>query len=142
MEVVKHAPAERCGCASLCVVDASARPTATPAPGACKHLCTIRLSGAGCRAARLRRILQLPNVRSTAMATMTTPATTDREAARAYQSLEERILARDQVGASEVFYRLVQDGRPLPELLRETVRIHAPYTHVPYHQRLDDGVVK
>ncbi len=76
------------------------------------------------------------------MATMTTPATTDREAARAYQSLEERILARDQVGASEVFYRLVQDGRPLPELLRETVRIHAPYTHVPYHQRLDDGVVK
>jgi len=26
--------------------------------------------------------------------------------------------------------------------VRETVRIHAPYTHVPYHQRLDDGVVK
>ena len=22
------------------------------------------------------------------------------------------------------------------------MRIHAPYTHVPYHQRLDDGVVK
>src|SRR5207244_11215691 len=24
----------------------------------------------------------------------------------------------------------------------EAVRIHAPYTHVPYHQRLDDGLVK
>src|SRR5207253_2677079 len=33
-------------------------------------------------------------------------------------------------------------SRPLPELVREIVRIHAPYTHVPYHQRLDDGVVR
>lgn len=61
---------------------------------------------------------------------------------KAYQNLEERILARDQVGASEVFYGLVREQRPLPELLGELVRIHAPYTHVPYHQRLDSGLVR
>ena len=76
------------------------------------------------------------------MATMTTLPASDRDTASAYARLEERVLARDQVGASEVFYDLVRAERPLPELLRETVRIHAPYTHVPYHQRLDDGVVK
>src|SRR5690348_6592268 len=59
-----------------------------------------------------------------------------------YAHLEERILARDQVGAAEVFFELARAGRPLNELLAETVRIHAPYTHVPFHQRLDDGVVK
>src|SRR5437764_12657135 len=59
-----------------------------------------------------------------------------------YARLEERILARDQQGASEVYVELVKAGRPLQELLRETVRIHAPYTHVPFHQRLDDGAVK
>ena len=26
-------------------------------------------------------------------------------------------------------------------MLREAVRIHAPYTHVPYHERMDDGYV-
>jgi hypothetical protein len=59
-----------------------------------------------------------------------------------YGKLEERILARDQVGASAVFYDLVRAGRPRAEIVRETVRIHAPYTHVPYHQRLDDGFVR
>ena len=59
-----------------------------------------------------------------------------------YAQLEERILARDQSGAAEVFFDLVREGRPLTELLREAVRIHAPYTHVPFHQRLDDGLVK
>src|SRR5262249_30214904 len=54
----------------------------------------------------------------------------------------ERIVARDQKGASDVLYGLFKDGRPATEILRETVRIHAPYTHVPYHQRLDDGIVK
>ena len=58
-----------------------------------------------------------------------------------YSALEERVMARDQKGASEVYYSLVRDGRPLPEMLREAVRIHAPYTHVPYHERLDDGYV-
>src|SRR5262249_28660568 len=51
-------------------------------------------------------------------------------------------LTRDQRGAASVFVELVKLGRPLPELLHETIRIHAPYTHVPFHQRLDDGVVK
>jgi hypothetical protein len=59
-----------------------------------------------------------------------------------YGKLEERILARDQVGASTVYYDLVRAGRPRAEIVRETVRIHAPYTHVPYHQRIDDGFVR
>lgn len=59
----------------------------------------------------------------------------------AYAALQERVMARDQKGASEVYYELVREGRPLPEMLREAVRIHAPYTHVPYHERMDDGFV-
>jgi hypothetical protein len=59
-----------------------------------------------------------------------------------YARLEERILARDQLGASRALYTLLEQGRPIREITGETVRIHAPYTHVPYHQRLDDGVVK
>ena len=59
----------------------------------------------------------------------------------AYAALEERVLARDQKGASEIYYGLVKSGRPLPEMLREAVRIHGPYTHVPYHERIDDGYV-
>ena len=59
-----------------------------------------------------------------------------------YERLEERILARDQVGAADVFFDLVRAGRPMTEVLQEAVRIHAPYTHVPFHQRLDDGLVK
>jgi hypothetical protein len=58
-----------------------------------------------------------------------------------YAALEERILDRDQTGASDVYYRLLKSGRPLPEMLREAVRIHGPYTHVPYHERMDDGYV-
>ena len=58
-----------------------------------------------------------------------------------YEKLEDRILARDQIGASECYYDLVLDGRPLAEMLREAVRIHGPYTHVPYHERIDDGFV-
>src|ERR1044072_7606736 len=58
-----------------------------------------------------------------------------------YAALQERVMARDQKGASEVYYGLVRDGRPITEMLREAVRIHAPYTHVPYHERMDDGYV-
>src|SRR6478735_4246981 len=58
-----------------------------------------------------------------------------------YAALEERILSRDQKGASEIYYGLVKSGRPLPEMLRQAVRIHGPYTHVPYHERIDDGYV-
>lgn len=63
------------------------------------------------------------------------------DAARLYDRLEDRILARDQVGASVVYYDLVKSGRPLNEIMAEGVRIHAPYTHVPYHERIDDGYV-
>src|SRR5256712_1224915 len=59
-----------------------------------------------------------------------------------YARLEERILVRDQVGASAALYELIKQKRPVTEIVSQTVRIHAPYTHVPYHQRLDDGVVK
>jgi hypothetical protein len=72
--------------------------------------------------------------------TMTAPAQNERDSA--YSRLEERILARDQVGASAVFYDLVKAGRPVDELVRETVRIHAPYTHVPFHQRNDSGDIR
>ena len=56
-------------------------------------------------------------------------------------ALEDRILARDQVGASDAYYGLVRSGRPLPEIVGEAVRIHAPLTHVPYHERIDQGFV-
>src|SRR6202790_47108 len=58
-----------------------------------------------------------------------------------YEKLEERILARDQKGASDVYYDLVRAGRPMSEIVAEGVRINAPYTHVPYHERIDDGYV-
>src|SRR5579863_3739498 len=58
-----------------------------------------------------------------------------------YEKLEDRILARDQQGASEVYYDLLRAGRPLDEIIGEGVRIHAPFTHVPYHERIDDGFV-
>src|SRR5258707_14374708 len=58
-----------------------------------------------------------------------------------YEKLEDRILARDQKGASEVYYELARQHRPLNEIIAEAVRIHAPYTHVPYHERIDDGYV-
>jgi len=35
-----------------------------------------------------------------------------------YEKLEDRVLARDQAGASECYYDLVRSGRPLPEMLR------------------------
>jgi hypothetical protein len=58
-----------------------------------------------------------------------------------YEKLEDRILARDQQGASDVYYDLLRAGRPLNEIIGEGVRIHAPFTHVPYHERIDDGFV-
>lgn len=59
-----------------------------------------------------------------------------------YAQLEERVLDRDQRGSTKVYYDLVRAERPLTEIIRETVRIHAPYTHVPYHQRIDNGFVR
>ncbi len=73
---------------------------------------------------------------------MTTLQERTGDAAGLYERLEEEILDRDQVAASEVFYDLIRQERPLDEMLRETVRVHAPFTHFPYHQRIDDGVVR
>ncbi len=72
----------------------------------------------------------------------TAPMTRESIPSPEYARLEERIVARDQKGASDVLYELFKQHRPAIEILRETVRIHAPFTHVPYHQRLDDGIVK
>lgn len=72
----------------------------------------------------------------------TAPVTSAAAPTAAYASLHERVLARDQIGATQVLFSVLKQGRPATEILGETVRIHAPYTHVPYHQRLDDGVVK
>lgn len=58
-----------------------------------------------------------------------------------YDQLEARVMERDQPGASDVFYELIRDGRPAKEILGQAVRIHAPYTHVPYHERIDQGYV-
>jgi len=69
-----------------------------------------------------------------------TPISNSRDETRAlYDKLEDRCLMRDQVGASEAYYGLLKAGAPLSEIIAEGVRIHAPYTHVPYHERLDDG---
>ena len=70
-----------------------------------------------------------------------TAATRPASVSDRYAALEERILDRDQVGASEIYYDLLREGRPLEEMLLEAVRIHGPYTHVPYHERIDDGFV-
>ncbi|HLY91295.1 MAG TPA: hypothetical protein VKQ27_20085 [Acetobacteraceae bacterium] len=70
---------------------------------------------------------------------METDAGRGGDVAHQYTRLEERILARDQVGAGEAFYDLVRAARPLNEIVAECVRIHAPFTHVPYHERIDDG---
>ena len=59
-----------------------------------------------------------------------------------YSRLEERIMDRDQRGASDVYYELVRQDRPLAEIIGQTVRVHAPYTHAPYHQRIDNGIVR
>lgn len=71
----------------------------------------------------------------------TVDSTIDSDATALYANLEERILERDQQGASDIYYDLLRAGRPQTEIMREVVRIHAPYTHVPYHERIDDGFV-
>src|SRR5438445_4316790 len=72
----------------------------------------------------------------------TAPMTRESIPGPEYARLEERIVAQDQKSASDVLYGLFKQDRTAPETLRQTIRIHAPYTHVPYHQRLDDGMVK
>jgi len=70
------------------------------------------------------------------------PSITDRETEATYAQLRDQILGRDQVGASETTYDLLKAGRSSTEILSETVRVHAPYTNVPYHQRTDNGFVR
>src|SRR5262249_47044442 len=94
--------------------------------------------------ARQRPGLYCPPALSWRWRPMTTMSEATREQVPAadYARLEERVVGRDQLGASQALYALIKQGRPATEILRETVPIHAPHTHVPYHQRLDDGVVK
>ena len=74
------------------------------------------------------------------MALQTMVPTSDRETTATYARMEEKILERDQVGTSDALYDLIRARRPLTEILTETVRMHAPYTFMPYHQRLDDEI--
>ena len=76
------------------------------------------------------------------MAAVAGRAALDKQTTSAYERLEEWTILRDQVGAADVFCDLVKMSRPATELVGEMVRIHAPYTFVPYHQRLDDGLVR
>ena len=71
-----------------------------------------------------------------------TTATKTPEVSRLYGQLEEQIIGRDQKATSSVFYDLVRAERPLPEMLLETIRIASPYIHIPFHQRIDNGVVR
>src|SRR6201996_6422050 len=73
------------------------------------------------------------------MDTNVAPDRTEKEVRGLYAKLEDRCMMRDQRGASDVYYDLVRAGRPLNEIIAEGVRIHAPFTHVPYHERMDDG---
>ncbi len=73
---------------------------------------------------------------------MTATATRDREAARLFAQLEEGILGRDQHATRQTLLDLLEAGRDPVEILSETVRTHGPYTNVPYHQRVDGGVMR
>ena len=74
------------------------------------------------------------------MASVTTSGTGP--ASALYAELADHILERDQVKTASTLYDLVREGRPRAEILRETIKVHAPYTHVPYHQRVDGGFVR
>src|ERR1700744_977889 len=73
------------------------------------------------------------------MDTNVAPDRTEKEVRGVYAKLEDRCMIRDQRGASDVYYDLGRAGRPLNEIIAEGVRVHAPFTHVPYHERIDDG---
>ena len=67
---------------------------------------------------------------------------TDPAARMKYENFRENILSRDQVASLGAMHDLLKMDRPIKEILSETVRNHAPYTHVPYHQRIDEGIVR
>ncbi|MDE2894785.1 MAG: hypothetical protein OXN87_05225 [Chloroflexota bacterium] len=70
------------------------------------------------------------------------PAYMDRQTAAAYDRYRETIVERDNTSALHQAFDLIKEGRPTTEILSETIRAHAPYTHVPYHQRIDSGIVR
>ncbi|SVC15000.1 uncharacterized protein METZ01_LOCUS267854, partial [marine metagenome] len=67
---------------------------------------------------------------------------TDPAARMKYENFRENMLSRDQVASLGTMHDLLKMDRPIKEILSETVRNHAPYTHVPYHQRIDGGIVR
>ena len=73
---------------------------------------------------------------------MAATATMDRETAAIYDRYRETVVGRDNGAATEIAFDLMKRGRGSTEILSETIRAHAPYTHVPYHQRIDAGVVR
>ena len=73
---------------------------------------------------------------------MPASATMDRETAGIYDKYRELIVERDNRASLQVAFDLMKRGRPTTEIVSETVRAHAPFTHVPYHQRIDAGIVR
>ena len=63
----------------------------------------------------------------------------DRATSTLYAKLEDRVLARDQIGASQVYYDLVRAGRPLD--LREVDVSLDPVLHARYGERIPVVVV-
>ena len=60
--------------------------------------------------------------------TVASAETIPTDARHLYDKLEERILDRDQVGASRAYYGLVKAGRPLPEIVKS---VESPGSTVP-----------
>ena len=73
---------------------------------------------------------------------MAVTASIDRETAAIYDRYRDTVLSRDNQAATEIAFDLMKRGRGTTEILSETIRAHAPYTHVPYHQRIDAGIVR
>ena len=73
---------------------------------------------------------------------MAATASIDRETAAIYDRYRETVLERDNERATAIAFDLIKRGRGTTEIVSETIRAHAPYTHVPYHQRIDAGIVR
>ena len=61
---------------------------------------------------------------------------------RLYEQMHDAVLARDQTRTQTAYYALLRDGERNEDIVSRSVAIHAPYTHVPYHQRIDHGIFR
>ena len=66
----------------------------------------------------------------------------DKTAARLYEQLHDAVMDRDQTRTQTAYYGLLRAGEHNDAIVSRAVAIHAPYTHVPYHQRIDNGIIR